>query len=307
MLKRAIVILTFLTCWVMAQERPGSTAANFLKIDVSPRGAAMGGAFISVAEGAEAAFYNPAALAEMQGWDVVFNHNEWFADINHEYLSIAHNFGTLVGSFALSVNALYTDEMLVRTPLQPDGTGETFFAGSYLIGLSYARKMTHRVSLGGSINYLHIGLFDEFTANAFTFDLSLTYNTGFRGHRFALGIYNFGRNIKFVNEDYPMPTNFIFGMSINGFEKQDYKVMFSITGQKPNDLDPLAQSGVEIDILNVLDLRGGYVFGHDVARYSFGAGLKTKQGGNFQIRANYSFNDFTALGGSHRIGLGFSF
>jgi len=305
MYNKVFLIILFLVYLGIAQERPGSTSAQFLKMDVSPRAAGLGGAYIALSEGAESAHYNPAMIAEIDGWDMVFNHNSWFAGIKHEYISIAHHFG-VVGAFALSVNGLYTDEMKVRTPLQPDGTGETFYAGAYQIGISYARKMTSHVSLGGSVNYVKVALYDEFNENSFTFDVSVNYNTGYRGHRFALAIVNFGGNIRFVNEDYPMPTNFIFGMSINGLERDNYKVVLSAAGQKPNDLDPLGQGGVELNFMDALFLRGGYVFGHDVARYSFGAGIRTTLTTNLGVRADYAYSDFSELGVSHRIGLGIS-
>lgn len=302
----SILFLIFSQILFAQFERPGSAAAQFLKIDVSPRGAGLAGAYIALAEGAEAAFYNPAVLGDMRGTNIVFNHNEWFADINHEFVAIAHNFGAW-GSFALSVNGIYTDEMLVRTPLQPDGTGETFYAGSYQFGISYARGLTRQVTLGGSVKLLNISLFDDFNESALTLDISANYNTGFRGHRFAFGIFNFGQSVKFVNEEYPMPTLFVFGMSINGIEAEDYVVTISGAAQKPNDGPPLGQAGVEAKFMDALFIRGGYYLGHDVARYAFGVGADTGLSGNFKVRFDYAYTDFSALGGSHRFGLGISF
>ena len=74
MLNRYLFILFFVHALVFSQyERPGSTVAQFLKIDVSPTAAAMAGAYISLASGAEALHYNPAAIASMsQKFDLVF-------------------------------------------------------------------------------------------------------------------------------------------------------------------------------------------------------------------------------------------
>ncbi len=52
--------------------------------------------------------------------------------------------------------------MKVRTPLQPDGTGETFYAGNYKFGLSYARFLTDRVTFGGTLNFVHMSLLFRF-------------------------------------------------------------------------------------------------------------------------------------------------
>ncbi|RKY56242.1 MAG: hypothetical protein DRP89_01730, partial [Candidatus Neomarinimicrobiota bacterium] len=170
-------LLLLLYSYGFAQyNRPGSTSAQFLKIGVSPRAAGMSDAFISVVDGAEATYYNAAALAWIKTTDIVFNHNKWFTGINHEFVAIARNFD-MVGTFGLSLTSLYTDEMKVRTPLQPDGTGETFYAHSYRLGISYARIMTNRVTLGGTLNYINISLFSGFPADAISIDIAALYIT----------------------------------------------------------------------------------------------------------------------------------
>ena len=119
MLRKLIAVLIFIPVIIFAQyNRPGSTSAQFLKIGVSPRAAAMAEAYISITDGAEATIYNPAALVWIKGTDVIFTHTEWFAGINHEFAAIAHTFAQ-IGTFGLSATALYTDEMNVTTPLQP--------------------------------------------------------------------------------------------------------------------------------------------------------------------------------------------
>ena len=109
-------------------------------------------------EGADATYYNPAALPWLKKTDVVFNHTAWFAGINHEFAAAAMYIED-VGAFGLSVTALYTDEMKVRTPLQPEGTGETFYVGNYRFGLSYARFLTDRVTFGLTISYINMKLY----------------------------------------------------------------------------------------------------------------------------------------------------
>ena len=48
-------------------NRPGSTDAQFLKIGVSARGTGMADAYIAVVNGADATYYNCAALPWIQG------------------------------------------------------------------------------------------------------------------------------------------------------------------------------------------------------------------------------------------------
>ncbi|MBD3226235.1 MAG: PorV/PorQ family protein [Caldithrix sp.] len=283
-------------------ERPGSTSAQFLKIDVSPRAAAMGHAYISVSDGAEGTVYNPAALAWIRGTDVVFTHTNWFAGINHEFAAIAHNMPA-IGCFGVSVTALYTDEMDVTTPLQPDGTGETFYASNYRFGLSYARFLTDRVTIGLTANYIHLALYSDFKESAVSMDIAAYYVTEFRDFKFGMEIANFGSSIRFVDETYPLPGNFTFGMSMNALERADQELLVSLAGVKPNDGQPLAQIGTEWNYDQLLFLRGGYRLNHDVESYSFGGGLQFDVA-RLTTRFDYSYSDYDLLGATHRIGIG---
>jgi len=305
MRKKIVLLLVFLPSLIFAQyERPGSSDAQFLKIGVSARAAAMGNAYIAAVDGAEAAYYNEAALARIVGTGIAFNHTKWFAGINHDFISAAHTFGR-IGTFAVSFTTLYTDEMKVRTPLQPDGTGETFYATNYRVGISYARYLTDRVSFGGTINYINMSLYSGFSADAVSADISVLYVTNFRGFRFGMKIANFGSEVKFVNESYPLPTNFTFGLSMNAVQIDEQTVLVSFSAVKPNDGQPLGQLGTEWNFKNLLFIRGGYRLNHDVAGYSFGGGLQLDIS-NYNFKFDYSYSDFAMLGATHRFGIGLS-
>lgn len=306
MFKRVCILMILVPMVIMAQyERPGSSDAQFLKIGVSPRAAAMGGAFISVSNGAEATYYNPAALSRIQNMDFMFTHTSWFAGINHEFAAAVKNFGN-IGTFGISVIALYTDEMEVRTPLQPEGTGETFYSGNYKFGLSYSRFLTDRVTFGGTFNFIHMSLFQDIKANAISGDIAVLYVTDFRGFRFGMKIANFGSEITYVNESYPQPTNFQFGLSLNALETGTQELLVAFSATKPNDGKPLGQFGLEWNWTKIVYLRGGYELNHEVASYSFGGGLHWDVS-NHLLKFDYSYSDFSLLGGAHRFSLGFTF
>ena len=306
-MKRSILILLILLAPVLIAQytRPGSTDAQFLKIGISPRGTAMGDAYIAIVEGAEGTYYNAASLAWIRGTDIVFNHNFWFAGINHDFAAAVRSFDD-IGTFGVAVTALYTDEMKVRTPLQPDGTGETFYSGNYKFALSYSRFFTDRVTVGLSVGYINLSLFPGFSANAVAVDISTMYVSDFRGFKFAMQISNFGSNVQFVNESYPLPTNFTFGAGINIIESEQQNVLFSFAAIKPNDGQPLMQDGLEWNYDDMFFTRGGYKLNYDVATYSFGVGFKLNIS-EFISRVDYSYSSFGILGVSHRVGIGISF
>ncbi len=306
MIRKLMFVFIFIGSLSFAQyERPGSTDAQFLKIGVSARSAGMGGAYIAVASGAEGAYYNPAALTRINRTDVVFTHSKWFAGINHEFTSVAQTIPEL-GTFAISMTALYTDKMNVTTPLQPDGTGETFYSGNYRFGISYARNLTDRVSFGGTVNYINLDLYRGFNAKAYSMDIGILYVTQFHGFRFGMKIANFGTDLKFVNEAYPLPTNFTFGISINALEFGNQKMLTSLSVVKPNDGKPLGQMGVEWNYRNIFFARCGYRINHNIATYSAGAGLQVSIN-DINVKIDYSLSNFDLLGVALRFGLVLSF
>lgn len=307
MIKRSLFILFLIIPSISFSQyqRPGSSVAQFLDIGVSARAEAMAGAFISVEEGAEGAYYNPAMLTSVKDFDAAFTYTRWFADINHEFFSIAKNIGR-VGTFAFSMTALHTDEMIVRTPLQPDGTGETFYAGSYRAGISFASELTNHVSVGLTGNFIRLYLYKDFVENAYSGDIAVLYDVGVRNFRLGLKIANFGSSVKFVNEAYPMPTHFTFGMSANIIELEKQKVLLSITAKKPNDGSPQLASGLEYNFSELLFLRGGYNFDDVVRTYAFGVGANISFN-SYLVSVDFSYNDFSDLGGVQRFSIAFQF
>lgn len=300
-----IIFLNFSNTLHAQYERPGSSGGQFLGIGVSPRALGMGSAFISVAEGAEATYYNPAATIKVQKMDFAVTHTKWFANINHAFAAGVYNLGRM-GAVGVLMTGLLTDEMEVRTPLQPDGTGETFYSGNYRFGVTYAYAMTDHVSFGGSLNYIYSSLYDNFTAHAVSTDIAVLFTTNYRNFNFALKFENFGSELKFINEAYPLPTNFQFGLSMNAVEANDHTLLMSISAKKHNEGRPVGQLGAEWNFRKKLFLRGGYQLNSDIETYAFGAGFNMKLS-NYLIRLDYSYSDFSLLGASHRFGMGFAF
>ncbi len=300
---KKIVFLILLFPWLAFSQyqRPGSTSAQFLKIGVSARAAGMSNAYISVVHGPEAAYYNPAGLTGIKKIGVAFTHTSWFAGINHDFASLGVNLGhnTII---ALSTTALYTDAMKVRTPLQPDGTGATFYAGSYRIGLSVARHLTNHVSFGTTFNFINIYLDQGFSKNAVAMDIGVLYTTHYHGFRFEMMISNFGSSIKFVNESYPPPTAFTFGLNFNALEFEHQQLMVTVAAEKPNDGKPTGKTGVEWTFNRLISLRAGYRLNSEVETFSAGFGLNLKVN-NWPIRFDYAYSDFSDLGATHRFGI----
>ena len=260
---------------------------------------------VALAQGPSAVFYNPASLVLTEGTAVSLNHTELYANINHEFVSLIHNVPG-VGSFALNTTALYTDEMKVRTPLEPEGTGEYFRSSNYKVGLSYAWRLTGRVSFGASVNYIHLDYFKDFNANAFSVDISTLYRSRFRDFRVGMLISNFGSNVTVINETYPLPTKFEFGLGINAIERGDMELKVGASAAKPYNGSPKVKMGTEWNYDETFFVRAGYQPYHDSANLTFGSGVALDIGGT-KLAVDYSLSRFQLLSMVHRVGLSMNF
>ena len=88
------------------------------------------------------------------------SHTEWFADISHDFAGIIYPLSSS-DIIALNVIALNTAEQEVTTVSQPDGTGIYYDVSDLAIGLSYARELTDRFSVGLTIKYIQQNLYNE--------------------------------------------------------------------------------------------------------------------------------------------------
>lgn len=301
-----IILLQLLSSVLFSSgyKRPGSTSAQFLKIGISARAIGMGEAYTAVAEGADAFFYNPAGLARIPSVDIYASHSTWFAGLNYESLGIAKNFGSK-GAFCLSFTTLHSDEMKVRTPLKPDGTGETFYFGNYKIGFSAAKFLTNYAALGLSINYLNLSMW-KYTVHSFSADLGVIFLTDFYGFRFGMSILNFGPDIKFISEEYALPINFLFGAAMEPINSDRHVLTIAFNTIKATDAEQKLRIGTEYCYNKLIALRGGYKFGLDEESWSVGGGLKLIIA-NYNLRIDYAYSDFGILGSRNLIALGLSF
>lgn len=268
----------------------GTSGAQFLKIGVG-RGAAMGEAFVAVSDDAAATFWNPSGLGLLTNREVTFQHNEWIADIRHEYLSVILPFGSF-GTMGISLTVLtmgsmeYTAVDDPNTTIREDtGTGTFFNASDFALAFSFGRMFTDRLSAGVSVKAIQEMIWDM-SATGFAADFGIHYNTGFKGLRIAAAMSNFGADISYgggrliVVSDYtevydndldydpipveerttpfPLPLMFRFGLAFDPIASEASRLTLALDLNHPNDNYETVNFGVEYGYLNTLFLRFGY-------------------------------------------------
>ena len=290
----------------LGEQRVGISTAEFLKIGVGSRATAMGETFIAVSNDVTALYWNPAGLAQFDKDEIIFSHNAWVVDINHDFLGAVYHFDDQ-NSIGVALTSLSTADMKVTTEFAPFGTGEYFSYRDLALAVSYSRKMTDKFSFGGTIRYIDETL-DKLKMRGVMIDLGTYYWTGLGTTRFAVTVSNFGNQLapdgkvvlvgKRENSEWQSfspPTIFRIGFAFEPYQNEDNRITASVQLNHPNDNSENLSTGFEYSWKNIVMFRGGYKFNVDEQNYSFGFGVYVP------IRialcsVDYSFTNFTRLG-----------
>ena len=294
-------------------QRAGISTAQFLKIGVGSRASALGDAFVAVANDVSALYWNPAGLVQFDNDQIMFSHNIWVVDINHDFLGAVYHLDA-TNAFGIALTSLSTQDMPVTTEVSPFGTGEYFGYGDLAVAVTYSRKMTDKFSFGGTVRYIEETL-DKLKMRGVMIDLGTYYWTGLGTTRFAVAVSNFGNQLapdgkvvligkreKSDWQAFSPPTIFRIGFAFEPYQTDDNKITTSIQLNHPNDNSENVSTGVEYSWKNIVFLRGGYKFNVDEQNYTLGVGV------NIPIRiaqctVDYSFSNFEQLGSVQRFSI----
>ena len=317
---------------VFAQSKSGTTIGQFLLIEPSARVSAMGNAGVTLPGEASAVFYNPAAPGHMPASDAQFTYSQWLADITYNYAAAAIKLGPAHTVF-LTVTALNSGEMDVRTVEQPLGTGERFSVNDLAFGLGYSRRITDRFSAGLQVSYvqetiwhsklnalgINFGVLYELPIGAFL-GASLS-NFGTQGRfdgrdlrvRYDEDSERFGDNSSLPaalhTESFALPIFFRVGLGWPIQLGNANTFNFVVDAFQPSDNTSSISLGGEWTFLEILSLRGGYqhLFQQDSETgLTLGLGLKYSVAG-FAMRVDYGWNDYGRIGDVQRFTVGFGF
>ena len=204
------IVLTGITFPVF---RNGTTAMNFLEIDIASSNTAMGGACVSFVNDGSSIYWNPAGLAFLDRSEVLFFNQEWIANISHTYTSVAIPInGT--GSLGFALNLVNYGDIEVTTLEFQDGTGEYFTPMELSATFSYARKFVDWFGFGSSIKYIGSDIWHS-SASAIAADLGVQIYTDFLssslgdhdGMKLGMSISNYGSRIKYDGLDLLQPID----------------------------------------------------------------------------------------------------
>ena len=266
---------------------PGTTGANFLKIGVGARAAAMGEAFTAVADDSTSLYWNPAGLARVQGRELSAMYNVWFEGIGQGYVSAG--FPLLGGTMALGTNYVSMGDLDGRD--ESGNPTETFQASDLGISVGFAGRLG-RFLLGLSGGMIRSTIAGD-TQSAF---LSTVGGLVEISESFSLGVVAQNLGTK-LGED-PLPLILKVGLAL---KLEPFCLAVDIG--KSQDTDLYYCVGMEGWLGNIVALRAGYRTGRDVGP-GWTAGLGFKMSG-FEL--DYAYVPYGELGDTHKVSLGMSF
>ncbi len=328
------ILLLVIALPVIPQTKVGTSAAPFLGIAVGPRGIGFGGAYVAVANDVSALYYNPGAISQLGYSQVLVSHTAWLVDTKFDWVGVSLDLGD-GGSIGVSVTQLNYGEEILTTEFHQNGGVETWTASDMAVGLSYARNLTDRFSIGATAKYIQMKIWNE-SASSMALDVGLKYKTDFNGLIIGMSISNFGADMRldgkdlynnfdsrpgesgniativaqYKMEDRPLPLLFRAGISFDAFKSDEMRLIVAADALRPSDSAEMLNVGGELSWRDAIFIRGGLkslFLPENEEKFTVGAGAKYELTGANVISFDFAYQEFGKFGGIQTMAIGITF
>lgn len=273
---------------IAASVNTGVTAGSFLKLGAGVRAAALGGAFIAIADDPYAVYWNPAGLSQLRSFELSSTYSSWLANTNYTNIGVVLPIAR--STIGVLVNTVNIGPMEEATLANPYGSGKIFSPTKSSVAVAFSQRILPGFSLGGSVKYLSEDIFNKVT-KGYGIDLGALA----RWREFSFGFS--ARNILGSLGNKIVSNNLGLGVA--------YRLdpfLLAIDGNLPNDNKPFVNIGIGYNSEDVLFYRIGYTGRNEESaqgNISAGIGYIYK---NFKF--DYSFTPYGDLGYAHRVSIG---
>jgi hypothetical protein len=181
-------------------SRVGTRGANFLEIGLGARAVGMAGAYASVAEGLSGLYWNLAGTADVTNIAAGVNYSQLFGSEGLDFV-----WGGVVipvggGAVGLQIGQMSSGTMERTTLDNPQGgdlqAGTGFEFTATAAEISYARRLTDRLSVGLGAKYAQEGI-TQATASYIGADVGVRFRTGLYGTTLGASLSNVGSSGKY--------------------------------------------------------------------------------------------------------------
>ena len=327
-----LIILINQTSFAGRADKSGTAAAPQLLIPVGPRMIALNGTSISTVSGIEALYWNPAGVTKSsRESNATFSHLSYLADVGVDYLAVSSAFEGL-GTLGLSIKSISFGDIPVTTEEQPDGTGELTSPTFFTLGVTFAKQLADRVSIGITLNHITEKM-ERASAAGIAFNVGVQYSGvgGVDGLSLGVVVKNIGPQMQydgtgllragsiddlgFTGSLYQLnaasaelPSTMELGL---GYAKSfDESNSLSVSGmfQNNNFSDDEYKIGLEYSYSDLLFLRGGYSQAakttelESIYGETYGIGFH-KNLGDVDLSIDYAYRAADYFGGNHVFGI----
>ena len=342
MIRRITLTGLLVLCFVQAQYRDipdvvtkvATATANWLKIETGVRAIGMGGAFVAAGTGISAVPYNPSGIGFLTKSEAYYSKSNFLAGISHNVLGYGQKLSSQ-DFFGVHLFYLNSGTMEVTNEWFPDGTGEEFSVISMSLRGTYARRLTDRLKVGMSLNYLRDQLFKTVTMQGVSFDIGSNFDTGIYGMLLGMSITNFGPEVSYggaglhrtvpdtidvderlsrVTKDFPLPLTFRLGVKNDVIGKdsefivsEGHRLTLAVDGINAIDYTVYGSMGMEYGYREFGFVRAGMRMGHDTAGMSAGGGLRYPLNKGLTLLVDYAFVDYGILEQTHQFSISVEF
>lgn len=321
------------------QNRAGTAGAPELRIPVGAKYLSMAGASISYVKGLESIYWNPAGVdMSLNDANAIFSYRSYIADMSMNFVAASGRLGD-VGTFGVSFRSLNIGDINVTTMDQPDGTGQIISPNYFVLGLTYSKQLTDRISVGANFNLISETI-DRVSASTFSFDFGVQYRELFAISGLSLGVVvkNLGAPIRYdgnglyVNAEDPgalrgptflkvdaasaeLPSEIAIGVAYHRAIDAENSVTLSTTFQNNNYSYDDYKFGLEYSFKDLLYVRGGYLWTPQATdntpyifqNYTIGVGLNLKEFSGLDLSIDYSYVPVKFFDANHVFALSFGF
>ena len=278
----------------------GTTSGSFLKIAVGARPAAMGEAFLGLADDATAMQWNPAGMAQLSLPELTLTHLSYFADINYEYIG----FGMPWRGQGLGLGLTWLNVAPFNSTL--DDSAAKGSASDYSLSGAYAFSLSKQLYIGAVVRTFlsNLATNSAFGASA---DVGAIFQPLGRSLSLAVVAQNLGIQSSFEDKSDPLPLALKFGGAWRLYNNNNhnwFNALVDVNKSLENKFH--FNLGAELWLFDVFALRGGYKLsegGNDLVSDDTGLANLTA-GAGFRFDAaeiDYAFVPLGELGYTHRI------
>jgi len=202
-----LIAITAISSPAKAAGSGGETAADFLLIALGARAAGMGGAYSSIANGAQANYWNPAGLPFVEKGEISLGHYDWLQDISMENGSIAYR---LNEKTSLGFSVTYLNYGSIEGFDESGISTGQLSAYDLAVSASVGKKVIDNLSFGLTAKLINQKL-DNVSGNGFALDLGAKYL--YDNYSVGLVFANLGDKLSFGSTEENLPTSTRLGIS----------------------------------------------------------------------------------------------